>query len=78
MKHDQINAVVMKALSDVGEVVDSVQILATFNEEGGTFIISKGAGNWYARQGMAHAFINSDQARENAIQLSEVIKEDKD
>lgn len=55
----------------LGEHFDAVQILATWNQDGGSFHTKRGAGNWYARQGMAHEFINSDIAQDAAVQIAE-------
>lgn len=61
------------------EHCDAVQILMTGSRIGGDqcWSLARGGGNWYARQGLAHEFINSDVAQENARQLSMVLpKED--
>ena len=50
--------IVKKALHDLGEHFESVQILATTVSEGQTLRSFSGCGNWYARLGMAHEFIN--------------------
>ncbi len=62
--------------AQLGEHFDAVQIMASRNEEGLTGCFKRGCGNWYARQGMAHEFINEDVAQENARKLSEVINTD--
>lgn len=62
------------AVARLGEHFDSVQILASWNEGGLTLCSKRGAGNWYARQGMAHEFINADQAQETAHQIAQVLK----
>lgn len=62
------------AVARLGEHFDSVQILASWNEEGLTLCCKRGVGNWYARQGMAHEFINADQAQETAHQIAQVLK----
>ena len=64
-----------KAVQLVGEYYDHVQILATFHDNTGTAINSRGSGNWYARQGMAHAFIATEVAQENAVQIAHRLKE---
>lgn len=58
----------------LGEHFDAVQVLASWNEEGFSMFAKRGAGNWYARQGMAHEFINSDIAQDNAAQIAEALK----
>lgn len=57
----------------LGEHFDAVQILASWNDEGLSYCAKRGTGNWYARQGMAHEFINADIAQENARQLQSVM-----
>lgn len=57
----------------LGEHFDAVQILASRTEGGRTFCSKRGVGNWYARQGMAHEFINEDVAQENAVQLAQAL-----
>ena len=52
-----------------------IQILASWNEEGLSKAIYTGVGNWYARQGLAHEFINQDMAQVNAVQLAEQLHE---
>lgn len=66
--------IVKKALHDLGEHFESVQILATTVSEGQTLRSFSGCGNWYARLGMAHEFINEDTASEVAIQISRKLK----
>lgn len=56
------------------EHFDHVQILVTWNEEGLTKRVARGAGNWYARQGMAHEFINMDIAQDTAFQIADKLK----
>jgi hypothetical protein len=54
-----------------GEHFSSVQILASWPIDGGGTRASKwGVGDWYARQGMAHAFINTEQAEELSDQIA--------
>ncbi len=62
--------IIEKALHDLGEHFDAVQILSTFVEEGVTMRCFQGTGNFYARQGMAHEFINTDLAEEMGAQIA--------
>lgn len=61
------------ATAQLGEHFDAVQILASLNDAGGSICYKRGAGNWYARQGMAHEFINADIAQGAARQIAEHI-----
>ena len=57
------------------EHFDAVQILVSCTAPcGGTESVFQGAGNWFARQGMAHEFINRDQAETNAFKIGEKIQ----
>ena len=55
----------------LSEHFDAVQIMATWNEDGLTKCVNRGNGNWYARQGMAHEFIEQDSAQTQAREIAE-------
>ena len=55
----------------LGEHFDSVQIMGAWDEGGFSYCSKAGVGSWYARQGMAHEFINADIAHEQAYQISQ-------
>ncbi len=74
MTNEQIQLLVENAARDLSEHFDAVQILVSWNEESISKNLYSGAGNWYARQGMAHDFINQDVAQENARQLGAKIQ----
>lgn len=59
-------------VAKIGEEFDCVQILVSkmAPEGNGTERIFIGSGNWYARFGMAHAFIQRDQAQEIGKEVS--------
>ncbi len=65
-----------EAAMRVGEHFDAVQILATWNEQGETRSLNRGTGNWYARQGLAHAFINFDANQDAAVQIAAQLKQE--
>lgn len=73
MTGEEAHALLGEFVEKLGEHFDHVQILATWNEEGLTKAAYSGCGSWYARQGLAHEFINKDIAQENAHQLAEKI-----
>lgn len=73
MTNDEKTELIRKAAQDLGEHFDSVQILASSCDHEGTDIFKIGIGNWYARQGMAHAFINEAKAVEAASFIGEAI-----
>jgi hypothetical protein len=58
------------AAAALGEHFDAVQILGSWTDAGHTLCSKKGVGNWYARQGMAHEFINEDVALEQAVAIA--------
>ena len=57
----------------LSEYFDTVQILVSNTTDLGTEHVFLGSGNWYARQGMAHDFINKDRAQTEAHELAGVI-----
>ena len=60
----------------LGEHFDCVQILVSWNIDTYTHDLAYGIGNWYARQGMAEAFIKRDQAKELALEISNCYDEE--
>ena len=75
MTADQLEKYLMKVAFDLGEHFEHVQIMASWNADGLTHTLHKGCGNWYARQGMAHHFINQDIAQDNAHELADLLRE---
>ena len=71
---DNRNKALDAALHILGEQFEHVQIMATSTIEGKTVSNSRGCGNWYARLGMAHEFINEEVARENALKIADKLK----
>lgn len=78
MSHEQVIKLVEDYAARLGEHFEAVQIMVTWNEEGLTKNLNRGVGNWYARQGMAHEFINADVAQENARQIAERLEPPED
>lgn len=76
MTHEEAGVMLTEFAAKIGEYFDAVQILASWTEDGCTYCQKRGTGNWYARVGMAHQFIDSDVAEETAIQIAERIKGD--
>lgn len=62
-----------KALRELGEHFDAVQVLVTWCEGGVTKSRHAGVGNWFARVGVARNFIERDQANDAADLLAEKI-----
>ena len=72
-ENDRLAAICEEFAAKLGEHFDAVQILASWNDGGLSYCIKRGSGNWYARQGMAHEFINADMAQEQARQIAEAM-----
>lgn len=70
MKIEQLNSIIAQLV----EHFDAVQLLVSVTEEGRTSYRAIGAGNWYARQGMAHEFINADVAQVHAAEIAEKLE----
>lgn len=75
MSEEELAKKVQDFAAQLAEHCDAVQIFVSKTEEGICRAIYRGAGNWYARQGMAHEFINQDVAQENAKQLGDKIND---
>lgn len=78
MTNKEAEKILEEAASKLGEHFDSVQIMISWNDNGYTMCCKRGVGNWYARQGMAHEFINEDVAKENALHIANELKEDRE
>lgn len=79
MTKEEREKIVEKHLSALMEVMDSVQILGSWQEEErGTSKIIMGRGDWYARVGLAHQFIKDDQNEDMALFLAQELKEPPD
>lgn len=72
MKSEEAEEMVQLAAVKLGEHFDAVQILVSWNEENSSICVKRGCGNWYARKGMAHEFIDMDAAQINANEISMV------
>lgn len=63
MKPEEAQKMLDGVLAQLSEHFDAVQILATWPApNGATAGLSRGVGNWYARQGIARQFIEQDAA----------------
>lgn len=67
-------AVVRTHVTALSEFFDSVQIFVSNSTDNGTENVFLGTGNWFARQGMAHDFINKDRAQTEAHELAGVMR----
>lgn len=66
-----IDAILEEFMPKLMEHCDSIQVLISFQlPNGQTMRKSDGRGNWYASQGVAHEFINTDQAQNIANEIA--------
>jgi hypothetical protein len=64
MTDDEIQSRIDKAVAELMECCSAVQILTSYvDNKSLTHFNLGGSGDWYARQGMAQAFVNRGQAR---------------
>lgn len=73
MSNKDAENLISQVAAQLGEHFDAVQIMVTRNVEAVTSACYRGCGNWYARQGMAHEFIQQDKAQIEAIELAQVM-----
>ena len=76
MSPEQQESVVQQHVHQLMEHFECVQILVSTMTPEGTVNVFLGAGNWSARQGMAHDFIRQADARTDAAQIKLAIKPD--
>ncbi len=74
MRDKEANELLASISAKLSEHFDHVQVMVTWNEERETRWGFWGAGNWYARQGLAAYFMEQDKAQEVASQLSSVLE----
>jgi len=70
---EQMEDVVRNHVLALMEHFESVQVLASVSSSIGTQNVFLGAGNWFARQGMAHHFITQEKARTEAHEISKAL-----
>lgn len=72
MTNEEAHELVASVAAQLGEHFSSVQILGSWQADGGgTKRVMLGVGDFYARQGLAHEFINADIAHENARHIAQ-------
>lgn len=68
-------------VSELCEQFEAVQILVSWPSEqgnGNTKDYFSGRGNWYARTGMAHDFLDRDKGQVMAREISKALKPDQE
>lgn len=76
MTDKEAEAMLEDVAAKLREHFDAVQILVSWqaDENRGTYCVKRGAGNWWARQGMARDFVQADQAASTANALAHAIR----
>lgn len=59
--------------SRLGEHFEAVQIMVTWQENGQTFGLKRGVGNWYARVALAQEMISVDRSCDMAREIGKVL-----
>lgn len=71
---DTLVARLDEILEELGEHFDCIQILGTYiNDDGSTSRVTRGKGNWYARQGVTREFLEMDAAQTTAFEIAKVM-----
>lgn len=78
MTPTEVHLLCNEAARSLSEHAENVQIMVTWNEEGLTHRYFVGAGNWYARVGLASEFLNQDFAQTNAKEIADSIHRDEE
>ncbi len=74
MSNDDASKMVLDTAHRLAEHFDCVQIMVTRMDQGNTLCVKKGVGNWYARRGMAHEFIEQGIHEDAAEKIAEKLK----
>lgn len=74
MTTNEADKIIEKNLNELGEHFDAVCVMVTYKENGVTRACYRGSGNYYARLGMAHEFIDNDRNSDLARRLGEELK----
>jgi hypothetical protein len=71
---EMLNGLLDEKLREISEYFDAVQILGTFvDDDGDTIRVTRGFGNWYARQGVAREFLDMEAAQTTAYEIAKVL-----
>jgi len=71
---EQDQRLVEKHVGMLGEHFNNVQIMVSTPDGLGTRRVFSGAGDCYARQGLAHAFLKEDADAELAISIADALE----
>jgi hypothetical protein len=79
MTREQAVEMLNSHAAKLSEHFDAVLILASYLEpDGTTAAVAAGQGNWYARVGMAHKFVEKSRAEDLVEELSRQEDDDQD
>lgn len=71
MTSDERLEILKRHTAELAEIYDSVQVLASWlAPDGRTLSQKQGSGDWYARKGLAHEFIEENIAEDTATQIA--------
>ena len=76
MTYEQKREIVDRHLSQLGEYFEAIEIMVSTSDPSGTETIIMGHGNFWARIGMAHEFINRNERQDAASEIAHKIKEE--
>ncbi len=71
-----IEDLINQAVNVLREHCTSVHVMVSFQEEGQTRSIHRGCGDFYARMGLAHEFIESTNQKDTAVEIASALKND--
>lgn len=81
MTCNELSKLAEKHVAELGEHFDNVQIHCSTQGSqlepsgSGTYGLHRGSGDWYARQGLAHEFIEQDKAEEHGKSVARCIRD---
>lgn len=71
MTGEQRLQVLDRHVAELAEIYDSVQVMVSWvTPDGRTSSQKRGSGDWYARQGLAHEFIEENLAEDSADKIA--------
>lgn len=74
MDRAQNEALIDKALDTLGEHFEAIQIIATDSDGGGSLYVARGRGNFYARKGAVHQWLENDRHDDAAQYVKDAIR----
>jgi uncharacterized protein YciW len=75
---DDISKLVDRAVATLQEHCSSVHVMVSVQQDGCTRSIHRGAGDYYARLGLAHEFIDTTKQQDSAAHIATALKENEE